>query len=72
LVQQYGLGSNSISAFWFLLAYNDLHALVMGDGVPCFGALEIVGLLLLLFIITQNMLLRSEDPKHLMLLVATC
>jgi len=25
-----------------------IRALVMGDGVPCYGALEIVGLLLLL------------------------
>ena len=26
------------------------RALVMGDGVPCYGALEIVGLLLLLLL----------------------
>jgi len=29
--------------------YNPI-ALVMGDGVPCYGALEIVGLLLLLLL----------------------
>ena len=34
-------------------------ALVMGDGVPCYGALEIVGLLLLLFFFT----LGSIDPE---------
>ena len=27
-----------------------IRALVMGDGVPCYGALEIVGLLLLLLL----------------------
>ena len=27
-----------------------VRALVMGDGVPCYGALEIVGLLLLLLV----------------------
>ena len=28
-----------------------IRALVMGDGVPCYGALEIVGLLLLLLLL---------------------
>jgi len=36
-----------------LLSRNDnsKYALVMGDGVPCYGALEIVGLLLLLLLL---------------------
>jgi len=34
------------------MAYTvDIRALVMGDGVPCYGALEIVGLLLLLLLL---------------------
>jgi len=30
------------------------RALVMGDGVPCYGALEIVGLLLLLLLVLSD------------------
>ena len=36
-----------------------MGALVMGDGVPCYGALEIVGLLLLLFLITSPILQKN-------------
>ena len=32
------------------------RALVMGDGVPCYGALEIVGLLLLLLLLRPNLI----------------
>jgi len=37
----------------FKKIFNSDHfrALVMGDGVPCYGALEIVGLLLLLLLL---------------------
>ena len=31
-----------------------IRALVMGDGVPCYGALEIVGLLLLLLLLLES------------------
>ena len=31
-----------------------IRALVMGDGVPCYGALEIVGLLLLLLLLLSG------------------
>ena len=31
-----------------------IRALVMGDGVPCYGALEIVGLLILLLLLLSR------------------
>ena len=57
-----------------------IRALVMGDGVPCYGALEIVGLLLLLrrLLLMRVFLLhlctkfklrrpsRSDDIAHLL------
>jgi len=35
----------------------------MGDGVPCYGALEIVGLLLLLLLIKNVKMLKYNRPR---------
>jgi len=40
--------------------HTGIRALVMGDGVPCYGALEIVGLLLLFYYYGDLMVLRTR------------
>ena len=42
------------------------RALVMGDGVPCYGALEIVGLLLLLLLL---LLVLSDDTFIIIIII---
>jgi len=44
-----------------------IRALVMDDGVPCYGALEIVGLLLLLLLLLLGDELKSRQTRKLLI-----